>query len=145
MSRVVYTEFDITPEQDTLRRQHEVRLVASGEEGTGVNALPGGVFGFTYSPALPNAPLFATRRYRSYETHKLLSGEVFVLGFATADDAGRLTSAIEDVTVRIQPQPEDGCATLVSIPYSRIRQHKQYAAPNQHGFTVTVMPQMAHA
>ena len=144
MSRVVYTEFSVTPEQDTLRLQHQVRLVASAEEGTGVNALPGGVFGFTYSPALPNAPLFATWRYRSYETHKLPSGEVYVIGFATADDAGRLNSAVEDVTVRLQPQPEDGCDTLVKVAYSRIRHHKQYAAPNQHGFAVTVMPQLAH-
>jgi len=30
--------------------------------------------------------------------------------------------------------------TLVTIPYSRIRHHRQYAAPNQDGFTVTVQP-----
>jgi hypothetical protein len=28
----------------------------------------------------------------------------------------------------------------VTIPYSRIRHHRQYAAPNQDGFTVTVRP-----
>src|SRR5919198_4598927 len=42
---------------------------------------PGGVYGFTYSPALPNAPLFAERRFRCYETHKLADGEVFIVGF----------------------------------------------------------------
>ena len=144
MSRVIYTEFSVSPEQEALRQEHQVRIVAPAEEGSGVNALPGGVFGFTYSPALPNAPLFATRRYRSYETHKLASGEVFVLGFATAEDATRLQSSVEQATIRIQPHPEDGCLTLVKIPYSRIRQHRQYAAPNQHGFTVTVTPLLAH-
>jgi hypothetical protein len=143
MSRVVYTEFSVTPEQEALRQQHQVRLVEGSEEGSGVNILPNGVFGFTYSPALPNAPLFAARRYRAYETHKTSAGEVFVLGFATPEDAARLTSANEDVTMRIQPQPEDGCTVLVKIPYSRIRQHRQYAAPNQHGFTFTVKPAMA--
>ena len=29
---------------------------------------------------------------------------------------------------------------LVKIPYSRIHTHRQYAAPNQQGFTVTVRP-----
>jgi len=144
MSRVIYTEFTATPEQDALRQRNQVRLVEVAEEGSGVNTLPDGVYGFTYSPALPNAPLFATRRYRSYETHKTAAGDVFVIGFATADDAGRLSSSIEDVTIRIHPQPEDGCATLVEIPYGRIRHHRQYAAPNQDGFTVTVAPLLAH-
>jgi hypothetical protein len=144
MSRVVYSEFTVTPEQDALRQQHQVRLVEPAEEGSGVNALPNGVFGFTYSPALPNAPLFATRRYRSYETHKTASGEVYVIGFATPDDARKLQSAMEDVTILIQPQPEDDRTTMVEIPYARIRHHRQYAAPNQHGFTVTVTPLMSH-
>jgi hypothetical protein len=144
MSRVIYSEFIVTPEQEALRQRHQVRLVEASEEGSGVNALPNGVFGFTYSPALPNAPLFATRRYRSYETHKTSSGEVFVVGFATPEDAGRLQSALEDLTILIQPQPEDERTTMVEIPYSRIRHHRQYAAPNQHGFTVTVTPLMSH-
>jgi hypothetical protein len=29
---------------------------------------------------------------------------------------------------------------LVTIPYSSMRRHRQYASPNQDGFTVTVMP-----
>jgi hypothetical protein len=138
MSRVVYTEFSVTPEQEALRQQHQVRLVEGNEEGSGVNILPNGVFGFTYSPALPNAPLFATRRYRAYETHKTSSGEVFVVGFATPEEAARLNSASEELTLRIQPHAEEGCTALVTVPYSRIRQHRQYAAPNQNGFTVTV-------
>ena len=88
MSRVTYANTPATVAQETLRQTHQVRLVSAAEEGSGVNALPGGVYGFTYSPALPNAPLFATRRYRSYETHKLASGEVLVIGFASARGGG---------------------------------------------------------
>src|ERR1044071_9160114 len=106
MSRVTYANTPATVDQEALRAAHRVRLVTPAEEGTGVNALPAGVYGFTYSPALPNAPLFAERRYRSYETHKT-NGDTFVVGFATADDAERLASSIEDVTIRIQPQQED--------------------------------------
>ena len=42
--------------------------------------------------------------------------------------------------MQIHPQPEQDYDALVTIPYSRIRQHRQYAAPNQDGFTVTVLP-----
>jgi hypothetical protein len=144
MSRVTYTHTPATTAQETLRATHGVRLVRSEEEGCGIDTLPGGVYGFTYSPGLPNAPLFAERRYRSFETHKLASGEAFVIGFAAPEDAALLASPAGELTVRIQPGPEEACTVLVAIPYSRIRQHRQYAAPNQHGFTVTVRPALAH-
>jgi hypothetical protein len=139
MSRVTYTDQTATQAQDALRGTNKVRLVTEAEEGTGVNALPAGVYGFTYSPGLASAPLFAVRRYRTFEIHKT-AGDTLVIAFATADDAGQLQSALEEITIRLQPQPEDGRETLVQVPYSRIRQHRQYAAPNQHGFTVTVVP-----
>jgi len=140
MSRVVYADNAATPDQELLREAHQVRLVSGEEEGTGVNALPGGVYGFTYSPGLPSAPLFAIRRYRSYETHKLPSGDVFVIGFAKPDTARELSTAGQEMTLQIHPMPENEYQTLVTIPYSRIRHHRQYAAPNQDGFTVTVQP-----
>ena len=140
MSRVIYTDTKDTADQELLRTAHQVRLVSPQEEGNSVSALPGGVYGFTYSPGLPGAPLFAIRRYRSYETHKLPSGDVYVIGFAKTDVARSLSTATEEMTLQIHPQPEDDYATLVTIPYSCIRQHRQYAAPNQEGFTVTVKP-----
>jgi hypothetical protein len=128
-----------TQAQDALRGTNRVRLVTEAEEGTGVNALPAGVYGFSYSPGLAGAPLFAVPRYRSFEIHKL-AGETVVVAFATPEDARQLEASTDEVTIRVQPQTEDGRETLVQIPYSRIRQHRQYAAPNQHGFTVTVLP-----
>ena len=140
MSRVIYTDLPATSDQEALRATHQVRLVVDAEEGTGVNALPGGVYGFTYSPGLPNAPLFAVRRYRSYEIHKLPSGDVFVIGYAAADVARQLSTAGDEMTIQIHPVAEQDFDTLVTIPYSRIRRHRQYAAPNQDGFSVTVLP-----
>lgn len=140
MSRVVYTDTPATADQESLRVAHQVRLVTDKEEGTGVGALPGGVYGYTYSPGLPSAPLFAVRRYRSYEVHKLPSGDVFVTGFATRETATTLSTAASELTLQVHPEPGDANDTLVTIPYSRIRHHRQYAAPNSDGFTVTVLP-----
>ena len=69
MSRVTYTDQTATSAQEALRGANKVRLVTEAEEGTGVNALPAGVYGFTYSPGPASAPLFAVRRYRSFEIH----------------------------------------------------------------------------
>ena len=78
----------------------------SEEESTGVNALPGGVYGSASSPGLTSSPLFAVRRYRTYETHKLPSGEVYIIGFATSETARKLSTATEEMTLQIHPQPE---------------------------------------
>lgn len=144
MSRVVYRNTPATADQETLRVSHGVRVVTEGEEGSGVNTLPNGVYGYTYSPGLPNTPLFSTRRYRSYEIHKVAGGEVYVIGFITRDVAQALSSSLTDVTVQLQPEPDDEASTLAKIPYSRIRQHRQYAAPNQQGFAVTVTASLTH-
>ena len=138
MSRVTYANTPSTSDQQALRTTHNVRIVSPDEEGMGVNSLPGGVYGFTYSPALPNAPLFAERRFRNYETHKLAGGEIFVIGFADAETAAALESTSGEQTLQIQPEPDGRAGVLVKVPYSRIGHHRQYAAPNQHGFTVTV-------
>ncbi len=138
MSRVTYANTPATADQEALRAAHRVRLVTPAEEGTGVNALPAGVYGFTYSPALPNAPLFAERRYRSYETHKLADGEIYVIGFADVETAAAIDSSVEERAIQIQPEPDGQANVLVKVPYSRIRQHRQHAAPNQQGFTVTI-------
>lgn len=140
MGKVTYTNTPDRVDQAEIRASHGVQLVGEVEEGTGVNALPGGVYGYTYSPGLINAPLFAARRYRSYETHKLTSGEVFVIAYADANTARQIGSASADVTVLAHPEPSQDAGVIVKIPYSRIRQHSQYAAPNQDGFTVTVAP-----
>lgn len=139
MSRVTYANTPATLDQQALRGTHNVRIVSPAEEGTGVNSLPAGVYGFTYSPALPNAPLFAERRFRSYETHKVADGEIFVVGFADVETAAALAANSGEQTLVIQPEPEGAASILVKVPYSRMRHHRQYAAPNQHGFTVTVV------
>ena len=140
MGRVTYTNTPDRIDQEEVRASHGVQLVVAQAEGIGVNALPGGVYGYTYSPGLPNAPLFATRRYRSYETHKLASGEVFVVAYADEGAALQIASASANVTVRVHPEPSPDASVLVKIPYARIRQHRQHAAPNQDGFSVTLAP-----
>jgi hypothetical protein len=138
VSRVSYTNIVDTAEQQRLRATHGVRPVTDREEGTGVNELPAGIYGFTYSPGLPNAPLFTVKRYRSYEIHKLATGEPLVIAFADPETARQLASTMPAANLRVHPEPNDTAAVLVAIPYSRITHHRQYAAPNQEGFAVTL-------
>src|SRR4029450_2876310 len=74
------------PARETLRREHAVRLVAPSEEGCAAAEVPGGVYGFTSSPALAS-PLFAKRQYRNFEVHHLPNGTVSLVGFVSRRDA----------------------------------------------------------
>lgn len=140
MSRVIYANTAATPEQDALRVTHQVRLVTDTEEGTGVDALPNGVYGFTYSPALVNAPLYKTRRFRTYETHKLKDGEVILTGFVSPEHATAIATATDPVDIIVQPEPEPETETLVLIPYSRIAHHRLFAFHTEHGIKLRVGP-----
>src|SRR4026207_2345898 len=142
MSRVTYANTPSTLDQQALRRAPGGGSVAAAEEGMGVNALPGGVYGFTYSPALPNAPLFAERRFRSYETHRAAPRDTSAIGFTDVETAAAralaappaksalfvftdveaaasIASSAQEQTVQIQPEPDEKSNVLVKIPYSR--------------------------
>src|SRR5690606_21928264 len=124
--------------REALRREHGVRLVTSAEEGFAASDLPEGVYGFTSSPALA-APLFATKRCRNFEVHRLPNGPA-VIGFVTPAEAAQLRSSEEPVTLRLHPDAQDDATVIVSIPYERIVQHRQYSVRNADAVTLQVRP-----
>jgi hypothetical protein len=128
--------------REALRREHGVRLVDDTQEGAAVEDLPAGTYGFTGSPLLAS-PLFAVRRYRNFEVHRLATGPA-VIGFVTAADAARLTQRQDALlTLRVYPDAEGDAATIVSISYDRVVQHRQYSVRNADALTVEVHPSHA--
>ena len=128
--------------REALRREHGVRLVDAAQEGAAVDDLPAGTYGFTGSPLLAS-PLFSVRRYRNFEVHRLPAGPA-VIGFVTAADASRLTHDEGGVlTIRLYPDAEGEATVIVSIPYDRVVQHRQYAVRNAEAITLQV--HSAHA
>lgn len=122
-----------------MREQHRVRLVEPSEEGFGIDKLPDGVFGFTYSPAVA-APLFATFRYRTFEMHKVAGGEAVIIGFAPAADAARLSTAADAVDITLFHDADGAADTLIAVPYARILHHRQIATPNQVSVPLRIAP-----
>ena len=109
-------------ERAALRATNQVSLVSGDVEGTGLDELPGGLYGFTYAPALRNAPLFRAQPYRSFEVHKRIDGEAFVLGFVPGSVAEEIAAGGE-LEIHLFPDVEGDNNTLVAVPTSRIRQH----------------------
>lgn len=125
--------------RERLRQQHQVTLVDPSREGHAIDAQPGGTFGFTFAPAIA-APIFRQHAYRSYEMHRLRSGEAAVVGFVTPAEARRLAGGSDEVDVHLFPAPEGDATELVAITYDRIRQHRQYSVRNGAGITLRVEP-----
>lgn len=125
--------------REALRREHGVRLVEPAEEGSGVQHLPDGVYGFTHSPAIA-APLFRAFRYRAFEMHRVAGGEVLIIGYVRAADAERCRTASDEISLTIHHDREGDAETIVAIPYSRIARHRQYSIRNTEGLELQVRP-----
>lgn len=122
----------------TLRQKHHVRPVAGQEEGTGLHRLPNGVYGFTYAPAMEEAPLFQEYKYQAFEVHKLEDGSNVLIGFLTEAIAAQI-AASEPVKLRLLPDPAEQAQTVVAIPYWRIERFKEYSARDGQGLVLELI------
>ena len=111
------------PEIDSMRALNQVQLIIEEVEGTAAAELPGGTYGFTWAPQA-EAPLFRKQGYQSFEIHKAIDGEIYLIGFITAEDSSRLASNGEDFYINLYPLPYEGAKIAVSIAKSRILQHR---------------------
>ena len=118
-----------------LREKHQVRLLHDSEDGTGLPRLPSGVYGYTYAPALAEAPLFHQYKYQSFEVHKLRDGSTVLISFVTPENAAKI-AASEPVKLRLLPGPADQAQTIVALPRWRIQRFKEYSARDGQGLEV---------
>ena len=116
---------ELTRELERIRAAHRLRALTDSESGTGVNRLPNGVYGFTYSPAEDNFPLFHDRDLRSFESHKLEDGSIFLLGFLTSQEQDDFEKAGEGPTIHLFPEPKGPADRLVRVPLARIVRHAE--------------------
>jgi hypothetical protein len=129
---------DVQRAFEAIRAARKLRALTEDESGDGVDNLPNGVYGFTYSPALENFPLFKDRDLRSYEGHKLVDGGVVLLGFLTAADKKLFEETKETATIHLFAEPKDDADELVSVPMSRVLGHVEYSQRGDKGLELSV-------
>jgi hypothetical protein len=118
-------------QRETLRADHRVRSLKAWEEGFGLRHLPAGIFGFTYSPGLEDAPLFRKREDHAFEVHKMPDGSIFLIAFVSEETAARLKTADRDLHLLVYPSPSGETCKPVRIPTVSVARYKDY--PPKHG------------
>ena len=129
---------DVQRAVDEIRSAHQLRPLTEAESGDGVDNLPKGVYGFTYSPALDNFPLFKARDLRCYEGHKLADGSVVLLGFLTAEEKQKLENTAEKATIHLFAELSGDADELVSVPMSRVLGHVEYSQRGGKGLELSI-------
>jgi hypothetical protein len=129
---------ELTRELERIRSAHRLRALTDSESGTGVNRLPNGVFGFTYSPVEENFPLFNDRDLRSFEGHKLEDGSVFLLGFLTPEEKTSLEKAGEGATIHLFPEPKGKADQLARVALARVVRHVENSARKGTGLELVL-------
>lgn len=111
-----------------LRSERNLRALTPEEEGNPVSVLPAGIYGFTYSPSFELTPLFASKRFRNFEYHKLADGSVELVGYVTAVEAEHVRSGVGGFEVQLYPDPTAESNQLASLPMDRLARTSQRQA-----------------
>jgi len=110
----------VTATVEELRSRNKVELVSGVHEGSPVNTIPAGFYGFTFAPASFESPLFSRNSFLSFEVHRTAAGPV-ILGFMEPEAAEKLPSGGE---VDLYPVAKEKFTRLVEVPHSRISSAK---------------------
>ena len=127
-------------EREALRRHHQVRPLTPAENGTGVDQLPGGVYGFTYTPGCHDSPLFREGKHSTFEVHKLADGEVALIGFVPEETLGLIQAGGESAALRLHPAPTPEAPHLAVIPSSRIARLKEHSTRDDSALRLDLGP-----
>lgn len=130
----------VPQEVETLRAIHQVKLIEPKDEGVAIETLPGGVFGFTYSPQ-EQSPLFSIKMFQIFEVHKTIAGEVQIIGFISAEEAQKLADPHEEfVSIQLYPEPYERAVKAIGIPKSHILEHRGPTRENGNALRLKVEP-----
>lgn len=129
-------------DRQQLRSMRHLRLVSSDEEGSALRDLPGGVYGFTYSPNTEGCPLFAKQTFQVFEVHKLSDGSVHFIGYMTPAEAETLAQSNDPVELKLYPEPHGEAQQLVSVPFDRILKAKPVSRENGNWMPFRLAPRL---
>ncbi len=126
-----------TQTSEELRERNKVQLVSGDHEGAPLNKMPAGFYGFTFSPASFEAPLFFRNSFLSFEVHRV-GNDALILGYVEPEVAAALEGAQDDVTIDMYPVAKEKSTALVAITHSRMANPKPPDRAHSNRMRLTV-------
>ena len=122
------------------RAEHGVRSLYPLEEGFGLDQLPNGIFGFTFSPGSADAVVFRRNRAEAFEIHKLGDGSTVLLGYVPPEVAATIQNVRKEQHVFVFPRVMGEASKLVCIPTSSVGRFKDYRPERAEGLEIMLVP-----
>jgi hypothetical protein len=124
-----------------LRREQQLRPLTEREDGTKVQDLPNGIYGFSMCSV---AALRAKRGDTfSLEIHKY-NGIVYYVGYASDEQIEKYLTRQKDFHILTSPLPRKGAATLFEIPIEFVSKCEERSGGDGGMFDlfVTTIPEL---
>lgn len=123
-----------------LRHKHQLRALTEREEGTKIEELPDGIYGFS----MCGHALRATRGDTfSLEIQKH-DGIVFYVGYASDEDIEKYLTRQKNFHILTSPYPRKGASSLLDIPVEFVSKCEERPGEDGHLFdlSVTTIPEL---
>ena len=107
----------------SLRKKNNVRPLHDLENGLDLSKLPNGIFGFYIPWADFNSDITLDQHSGGtavVEFHKLLNGQLVIVGFVSQENILRLQATTTNVSIKFFPEPWEEAHTIIAIPVDRV-------------------------
>jgi hypothetical protein len=101
-------------EELVLRKAHQLRALTEREDGTKIQDLPNGIYGF----AMCNVESLSAKRGNTFalEIHKHDDGIVYYVGYASDEDIGKYLALQKNFHIITFPHSSEKATSLFEIP-----------------------------
>ena len=126
----------------TLRREHQLRPLTEREDGTKIQDLPNGIYGFSMCSVVS---LRAKRGNTfSLEIHKHYDGIVYYVGYASDEDIGKYLAHQRNFHILTSPHSRERASSLFEIPIEFVSKCEERPLGDGYLFDlfVTVIPEL---
>ncbi|MDZ4732673.1 MAG: hypothetical protein SGJ16_03675 [Nitrospirota bacterium] len=124
-----------------LRHEHQLRPLTEREEGTKIEELPNGIYGFSMCNVVA---LRATRDNTfSLEIQKH-DGIIFYVGYASDEEIEQYLTRQKNFHVLTSPQPRKGASSLINIPVEFVSKCEERPVGDGYLFDlfITTIPEL---
>jgi len=103
---------------EAIRRRHDLRPLTKQEDGTTIQDLPNGVYGFS----ICDVPSLSAKRNTTFplEIHKKHDGIVYYVGYASSEDIAKYLTHQKQFHILMYPHAWDTTSSLLEIPVAFI-------------------------